>query len=104
MTRLADRTTRNRRAWRGALLSGAAALVLACSGTLSLDADRLEQAIQAGIQEQTGLTVSEVACPDDTPLAQDNVSQCTATTSDGQQLTVEVTQTDAAGNVNWRLI
>jgi hypothetical protein len=97
-------TSTGARLWRGTLLATAAAALLACTATLSLDDDRLEQVIQEGILSQAGVTVSQVTCPEDTPIAQGNVSQCTATTSDGQQLTIEVTQTDAAGNVNWRVI
>ena len=104
MIRLSDHVRATTLAWRGALLSSAAALALACGGTLSLDDDRLEQAIQAGILQQAGVSVSEVTCPDDTPLAQGNISQCAATTTDGEQLTIEVTQTDAAGNVTWRVV
>jgi hypothetical protein len=71
--------------------------------TLSLNGDQLEQVITAGISEQIGVTVT-VVCPDDRPMQQGDVFTCTATTADGQPRTVEVTQTDSAGNVSWRLV
>ena len=84
-----------------ALVAGA--LLTACSMTLSLNGDQLEQAITTGISEQMGVTVT-VVCPDDRPMQQGDVFTCTATTAEGESRTVEVTQTDSAGNVNWRLV
>ena len=95
----------NSRSKRLGALAGlvAGAVLSACTMTLSLNADQLEQAITTGIAEQMGVTVT-VECPDDRPMQQGDVFTCTATTAEGESRTVEVTQTDAAGNVNWRLI
>lgn len=84
-----------------ALVAGA--LLTACSTTLSLNADQLEQSITTGISQQMGVTMT-VVCPDDRPLQQGDVFTCTATPADGQSRTIEVTQTDSAGNVSWRLV
>jgi hypothetical protein len=82
---------------------GVSVLLGACSMTVTLNADQLEQAVATGISQQTGLTMT-VTCPDDRPMQQGDVFTCTATAADGTSRTVEVTQTDAAGNVTWRLI
>lgn len=85
-----------------AVLGFAAALLVGCNTTLTLDNERLQDVIAQGLQEQAGVT-AEVSCPDNRPIQQGDVFQCTAATSDGQNLTITVTQTDAAGNVNWQV-
>ena len=91
------------RSIRGLLAAALASVALAaCQTTLMLNTDQLEQGIQEQIQSQTGLTVTGIECPD-RPIQQGDQFDCTVTTSDGQQLTVNVTQTDDQGNVNWRL-
>ncbi|HYI22025.1 MAG TPA: DUF4333 domain-containing protein [Candidatus Limnocylindrales bacterium] len=102
MTRTFSRLVRR----PGLLLAVAAAplLAAACSTTLVLDDARLEQVIATQFQQQTGVGLTGVSCPDDTPLAQGNTIQCTATAADGQTLTIQVTQTDNAGNVNWEVL
>jgi hypothetical protein len=78
---------------------GLAAVIFAgCSTTL--DGTRLQQVIADGLQEQAGVTAT-VVCPSDRPLQLGDVFTCTATTADGQTLTITVTQTDSQGNVHW---
>jgi hypothetical protein len=84
-------------------LSLGAVLALGCNTTLILDDELLEQSIATGISEQMGVSAT-VACPDDRPISQGDVFTCTATTTDGQQITVQVTQTDATGNVEWETL
>jgi hypothetical protein len=100
------RTLTRRARFPGLLLTLAAAPVLAaaCSTTLILDDVELEQVIATQFQEQTGVGLQSVSCPDDTPIEQGNVFQCTAVASDGQSLTIQVTQTDNTGNVNWEVL
>ena len=50
-----------------------------------------------------GVTAT-VTCPDNVPIQQGAVSTCQATTPDGAALTIQVTQTDSSGNVNWQLV
>ncbi len=90
----------------GLLLAVAAAPVLAaaCSTTPVLDDDRLEEVISTQFEQQTGVGLTSISCPDDTPIEQGNTFQCTATAADGQTLTMQVTQTDDAGRVNWEVL
>ena len=81
----------------------AAALFVGCNTTLTLDNDKLQQVIEDGLQQQAGVTAT-VTCPDNQPLQQGNTFQCTAVTQDGSNLQIQVTQTDASGNVNWQVI
>ncbi len=88
-------------------LAAAVAALPACSFSASvggddLDTDRAEQVIAEGILEQTDTEVT-VQCPDDVPIEQDNTFDCTARDSDGTESTVEVTQTDDEGNIQWKL-
>ena len=88
---------------RIAVSIAAVALAAACSTTLLLNNDNLQTEIAKWIQDNYGLTAT-VTCPDDRPIKQGDVFQCQAATSDGQQVTFEVTQTDSAGHVNFRVV
>lgn len=85
-----------------AALGLAAALFAGCSTTLVLDNERLQQVITDGLANN-GITAS-VTCPGNVPIQINNVSTCQATTPDGATLTIQVTQTDGNGNVNWQLV
>ena len=102
MTRTLSRLVRK----PGLLLAVAATplLVAACSTTLILDDARLEEVISTQFEQQTGVGLTSISCPDDTPIAQGNTFQCTATAADGQALTIQVTQADNAGNVDWEVL
>jgi uncharacterized protein DUF4333 len=80
----------------------AAVLFAACSGGQVLDNDRLQSVIASGLNDN-GITAT-VTCPDNRPLQQGDVFTCQAVTDDGLGLTVQVTQTDNTGNVNWQLV
>jgi Domain of unknown function (DUF4333) len=83
------------------LILGLAALIVAgCSTTL--DNVKLQQSIVDGLQQQAGVT-AEVTCPNDRPIKQGDIFTCTATTADGQTLTITVTQTDSNGQVHWEV-
>ncbi len=93
-----------RRPLRAALVAAALALAFAgCNLTTGLDEEKLEQNIRDEIRTQTGLELSSIECPADRPLLQGDVFTCTATGTDGRQLTISVTQDDAAGNVSWEV-
>jgi hypothetical protein len=88
---------------RTLLLTGLIAFIaVACES--SLDDERLEDVITQGIREQTGATVAQIDCPSGRPLQANDVFTCSGTTADGQTFTVQVTQTDASGNVRWQLL
>ena len=83
--------------------SFAALALAACQTTLSLDTDNLERVLPGSIAAQDpSLVVTAVSCPE-RPLQQGDIFDCTATTADGRTLTISVTQTDAIGNINWRI-
>lgn len=63
-----------------------------------LDTAEAERQIVALTEEQAGVTVTDVACPDDVELAAGTVSTCTASV-EGQEVTYTVEQTDDEGNV-----
>ena len=84
-------------------LAAAAVLVLGCQTTLTLNDDNLETEIASGIEQQ-GAGTSTVACPDDRPIQQGDTFQCVATFGDGSTVTLQVTQTDDAGNVTWQVV
>lgn len=88
-------------------LAAAVAALPACSFSASvggddLNTDRAEEVIAEGILDQTDTEVT-VQCPDDVAIEQDSTFDCTARESDGTESTVEVTQTDDEGNIQWRL-
>jgi uncharacterized protein DUF4333 len=91
----------------GAIIGGiVAVLVLAglglgaflLFGSKVLDTAEAERQIAAIAQEQAGVTVTDVSCPDDVELAAGTVTTCTASL-EGQEVTFTVEQTDDEGNV-----
>ncbi len=81
-----------------------ALLLAACNVAPVLDDSRLQDEIRSGFEEQTGVSVQGVDCPDSQPLATGATFDCTLTTADGEPLTIRVTQTDAQGNISWELV
>jgi hypothetical protein len=84
-------------------LAAAALLAAGCDTTVYLNTEQLEQEIMAEFQSQTGLALT-LSCPDDRPIQQGDVFTCTGEGSDGNTYTIQVTQTDAAGNVSWTTV
>ena len=82
-------------------------MVAGCDGTLTvtrfLDMDRLETTLTEGLEEQTGVVIESVECPNDVPLEAGNEFECTATDDQGNIGTIIVTQDDDEGNITWRL-
>lgn len=67
-----------------------------------LDTGQIETEIQSGIEEQNpGVTVSSVDCPDDVQAEAGNTFTCTANVEGQGPAEVTVTQTDDQGNVRW---
>lgn len=63
-----------------------------------LDTAEAERQIVALTEEQAGVTVTDVDCPDDVEIAAGTVTTCTASL-EGQDVTFTVEQTDDEGNV-----
>lgn len=63
-----------------------------------LDTAEAERQIVALTEDQAGVTVTDVTCPEDVELAAGTVSTCTAQV-EGQEVTYSVEQTDDEGNV-----
>lgn len=85
--------------------AAAVALMTACEVSFGggLDTGKIEAEVTAGIEEQTGIAVRSVECPDDVDAEAGNTFTCTVTAEDGSTATVEVTQQDDEGNVRWEL-
>jgi cytoskeletal protein RodZ len=63
-----------------------------------LDTAEAEREIASLAQEQAGVTLTDVSCPEDVDLAAGTVTTCTASL-EGQDVTFTVEQTDDEGNV-----
>ena len=86
------------------LAAAASLLLLALVGCGNvIDDELLETEIRNGVQSQTGVTLSDVTCPENRPVQAGDVFTCTATVDDGRSLEVTVTQNDDQGNVRWEL-
>ncbi len=96
------KTVRSSR-WRHGRLAAAlvAGLLVMPACTAKLDTTKLEEQIAQGIQEQTGATGVTVDCPDDIEAKAGDEFECQATSDDGTNATVKVTQNDDQGNVTW---
>lgn len=79
------------------VLSGAA-----CARTL--DRQSLESTLSSQVASELGEQGITVGCPDDVEVEVGAVFECVATGPDGATLTVEVTQQDDEGTVEWRLV
>jgi hypothetical protein len=69
-----------------------------------LDMGRLQSLIQSGLTEQLGLPFKSVSCPENRDMKAGDVFQCKAVAETGGDLTIEVTQKDDSGNVNWKAV
>lgn len=82
-------------------------VVLAIAGaacTQVLDEATLEDTLRTQLEERLGETGITVDCPADVAVEQGGVFECTATGADGAGATVEVTQRDDEGTVEWRIV
>jgi hypothetical protein len=80
----------------------AVAVLLALVGCGGLDTEKAERNIRNGIEAETSSVIKSVSCPDDVEQKEGVVFRCTATTSEGRTLAVDVTQTDDNGGIVWR--
>lgn len=78
--------------------------VLVLSGcTNTLDMEKAETEIKKGIEQQTGLTMKSVDCPDSETAKKGATFECTAVADNGTKAPVKVTQKDDKGNITWEL-
>ena len=69
-----------------------------------LDMKNAEAIIKTGLNEQLGLAFSSVTCPETREMKTGDVFECKAVAETGGDLTVQVTQSDDQGKVNWKLV
>jgi hypothetical protein len=77
---------------------GGGLLLLAC--TDQLDTAKLEDEITDGYEEQLGIALEEISCPD-RDIEEGDEFECEGTDADGDEITFTVTQEDDEGNVVW---
>ena len=88
------------------LVMATAILAVAAAGCTSvnmLDTDNLESVLKEQIESQTTTVIASVDCPDDVEIEKGATSECTAEDTEGTTFTIEVTQTDDQGNVDWEV-
>jgi hypothetical protein len=69
--------------------------------TQSIDGAKVETSIKETCTKN-GLTLASITCPRDQKVQQGATFSCTSSSADGDAITWEVTQTDAAGAVDFR--
>jgi len=79
-----------------------AVLAVACTKTLKID--QLESSLQGQIEDQLETSGVTVDCPDDVKAETGATFECTGTMSNGDTLTIRVTQKDDNGNVTWKVV
>lgn len=80
---------------------GMAVLVAGCTKTL--DMPKAQAAISEGLTQQLGVTVAKVTCPESREMKAADAFECTADIDGGAKLTVQVTQKDGEGNIDWKV-
>jgi hypothetical protein len=82
-------------------LCAVALLGVGCSRML--DTAGLEEQIQQLLAERGNLQVERVDCPDDVTVEAGATFRCVAV-GDGAEWTIEVTQVDDEGRVDWQIV
>lgn len=80
---------------------GTAVLIAGCTQTL--DMPKAEAAISAGLTQQLGVAVAKVTCPESREMKAADAFACLADIDGGAKLTIQVTQKDGEGNINWKV-
>ena len=88
---------------RSAVPLGTLALVSAACGTATLDAASTEVQILAQLRSADGPAIASVECPDDVGVRPGATFDCTAAEPDGTTWTIEVTQLDDEGTLDYRV-
>jgi hypothetical protein len=80
----------------------AVALAAAGCGAKVIDSARAEQEIRQSIEQQTGIRLAGVDCPDDVEARQGDRFECTARGRNGRTAPIAVRQTDDEGGIQYR--
>ena len=80
-----------------------AVILVAVGCTKSLDTSSLESALKSQVESEFNASGLTISCPDNIKVEAGGTFECTASDPSGQTLTIEVTQKDDQGDVNWRL-
>lgn len=86
----------------GLVLSGCTSLISGLSGEVILDTRLLEETIEEGVLDQTGLT-STATCPDSLSGVPGDVRQCTVEDDFGGIYFVDVTIQNREGDITWQV-
>lgn len=87
----------------GVVVAGILMLALTACGPGKLDMEKVKSSIQSGVASQLGLKVDSVTCPTEVEAKSGGNFSCTVKTTDlTEDLTVDVTQKDDKGNVEWK--
>jgi Domain of unknown function (DUF4333) len=92
---------------RSTLTRLAAVVVIVLAGascTKPLDTSGLETTLKQQLEAELGTTGLRVTCPDDVNVQKGGRFDCTVTKSGAASLTVEVTQKDDKGHVDWKVV
>ncbi len=93
----------SRRGARNILLSVALLALGGCGITLDIGA--VEKSIQDGIEQQLELAMKSVTCPKESRAAKaGDTFECTGQPEIGGSLSVQVTQKDDQGNIDWKVL
>ena len=78
-------------------------VVVAAACTKTLDTEGLEGELLTQIEEQVGTTITSIDCPTDIEAETGRTFECTAEEESGATFTIQVTQSDDQGHVEWEL-
>jgi uncharacterized protein DUF4333 len=79
------------------------ALLPAACGKAKLDTSKLESQIKKTLSDRTGIPIGSVDCPGEVEAKRGDTFRCTATTTRGERVVLNVTQTDSKGGVSWKV-
>jgi hypothetical protein len=87
---------------RAAVVLCVAIVATACSKTLKMG--DLETTLGSQLNSKLKTTGITVHCPDSVKAEAGGTFECTGTLSNGDTLTIKVTQTDSSGNITWVVV
>jgi hypothetical protein len=83
--------------------AGAMSMLAIGCGEETLDQDDLQTTISDGLEKQVGTAPESVSCPDDVKVEQGGTFECTGTAPNGEEFTIDVTQKDDEGNIEFEV-
>ncbi len=83
------------------VLISLAALLALVGCTKTLDLESAEESFATRIEDETGVSLASVTCPEDVVAEQGSTFECRATADDGTEIDLTVRQTDGEGNVSF---